>query len=143
MPEASLVYWMVLSSHTGTIRPVAAIIFTGVMSAVFCAIPFNLLVQMFLTVRIVNLFCEYSALIRLRYTEPDTPRPFLVPGGMIGAYVIGIPTFVLSIFTLIYTDKIAWIFGASTNLVIVISFGIRHLILRYMAGKRAQHAMVN
>jgi hypothetical protein len=46
--------------------------------------------------RVVNLLLEYFALIRLKYTEPDTPRPFVVPGGKLGAYLIVLPTIVLS-----------------------------------------------
>ena len=31
----------------------------------------------------------FAALIRLRYTQPDTPRPFRVPGGKPGAWLAG------------------------------------------------------
>jgi hypothetical protein len=46
--------------------------------------------------RVVNLLLEYAALIRLKYTEPDTPRPFVVPGGLWGAWLIVLPTAALS-----------------------------------------------
>jgi amino acid transporter len=53
--------------------------------------------------RVVNLLLEYFALIRLRYSEPDTPRPFVVPGGLWGAWLIVVPTAVFSgTITLIY-----------------------------------------
>lgn len=54
------------------------------------------LMQVTMFMRVVNLLLEYFALIRLKYTEPDTPRPFVVPGGKIGAYLIVVPTMVLS-----------------------------------------------
>jgi amino acid transporter len=114
--------------HTGTIRPIAAIIATGILSAALAAIPFNLLVQMFLIVRIVNLSCEYAALIRLKYSEPDTPRPFVVPGGKVGAWLLGGPTLILAAVTLAYTSWEVWVFGLATNAVIIISYFVKVLL---------------
>jgi len=34
-------------------------------------------------------FLVFAALIRLRYTRPDAPRPFRIPGGTAGAWLIG------------------------------------------------------
>jgi amino acid transporter len=34
-------------------------------------------------------FLVFAALIRLRYTKPDVPRPFKIPGGMIGVWITG------------------------------------------------------
>jgi amino acid transporter len=31
----------------------------------------------------------FAAVIRLRYSQPDTPRPYQIPGGKIGVWVIG------------------------------------------------------
>jgi amino acid transporter len=31
----------------------------------------------------------FAALIKLRYSQPDTPRPFKIPGGMIGIWIVG------------------------------------------------------
>ncbi|MCK9631246.1 MAG: APC family permease [Methanoregula sp.] len=31
----------------------------------------------------------FAALIRLRYSQPDTPRPFVIPGGMAGVWIVG------------------------------------------------------
>ncbi|MFA6362046.1 amino acid permease [Methanoregula sp.] len=31
----------------------------------------------------------FAALIKLRYSQPDTPRPFKIPGGMIGVWIVG------------------------------------------------------
>ncbi len=30
-----------------------------------------------------------AALIRLRYTQPDTPRPYRIPGGKLGVWIVG------------------------------------------------------
>ncbi len=34
-------------------------------------------------------FFVFAALIKLRYTKPDVPRPFMIPGGMIGVWIVG------------------------------------------------------
>jgi glutamate:GABA antiporter len=31
----------------------------------------------------------FAAVIKLRYTEPDTPRPYRIPGGLPGVWVVG------------------------------------------------------
>jgi amino acid transporter len=31
----------------------------------------------------------FAALIQLRYSQPDTPRPFKIPGGMVGIWIVG------------------------------------------------------
>jgi amino acid transporter len=34
-------------------------------------------------------FLVFAALIKLRYSQPDTPRPFRIPGGMPGVWLVG------------------------------------------------------
>jgi glutamate:GABA antiporter len=34
-------------------------------------------------------FLVFATLIKLRYSKPDTPRPFKIPGGRIGIWVVG------------------------------------------------------
>jgi amino acid transporter len=108
--------------HTGTIRPIAAIVFTALLTVGLCAINYNLLVEIFLILRVVNLLCEYAALIKLRYSEPDTPRPFVVPGGIIGAWVLGIPTVIFSGVALYFSDPTVWIVGLVANSAIIIGY---------------------
>src|SRR5690349_8071672 len=35
-----------------------------------------------MTIRIINLAFEYGSLIKLRFSEPDTPRPYAIPGNV-------------------------------------------------------------
>src|SRR5262249_39249378 len=42
-----------------------------------------------------SLSLEFAALIFLRIKEPELPRPFKVPGGMIGAILVGIAPMML------------------------------------------------
>ena len=31
----------------------------------------------------------FASVIKLRYSQPDTPRPFKIPGGMAGIWIVG------------------------------------------------------
>lgn len=63
--------------------PIGGIIFCGITSVLLAALPFNFLIQLYLIIRLVNLFSEYAALIWLRFSEPETPRPYKIPGGVL------------------------------------------------------------
>ena len=48
-----------------------------------------------------SLLLEFAALIMLRVREPQMPRPFRVPGGMLGAVLAGVGPAALLVFALI------------------------------------------
>ncbi|MCX6699772.1 MAG: amino acid permease [Methanomicrobiales archaeon] len=50
------------------------------------------------TVYIVMYFLMYAAAIRLRYTRPDVPRAFSIPGGKIGMWIVAGFGFVMMVF---------------------------------------------
>jgi len=122
-------------SKSGTLTPVAAILFVGVICVLVTAIPFNVLVEMFLMIRIVNLIAEYGSLIMLRYTMKDKPRPFTVPGGMVGAWLLGVPTFALAGFALSQADYIVWSSGAVVNGGAILGYGGLYLYNKYFGDK--------
>jgi amino acid transporter len=43
----------------------------------------------------------FAAVIRLRITQPDVPRAFKIPGGMVGVWIVGGLGFLASLFTFI------------------------------------------
>jgi amino acid transporter len=51
-----------------------------------------------------SLFLEFMALAVLRFREPNLPRPFKVPGGLIGAIAIGIPPMLLLGFSVVRSE---------------------------------------
>ena len=51
-----------------------------------------------------SLFLEFLALVVLRVTEPDLPRPFKVPGGLFGAILAGMLPTLLLIFYAFHGD---------------------------------------
>jgi hypothetical protein len=46
------------------------------------ALNYEILIQLYLFLRLITLYSEYLALIYLKWKEPDTPRPYSVPGGI-------------------------------------------------------------
>jgi len=129
--------------HTGTVRPIAAVIFAGIICTAATAISFNDLVQVFLIIRVFNLFCEYAALIRLRYSMPDAKRPFVVPGGIVGVWLLGIPSLFLAVFTIAKSPPLVFECGAVVIGVTVISFFIRLAIAKYFPKNLIPAAVVD
>ena len=65
-----------------------------VLSVMFVVLPsvqaaFQILSQLTVTLYLIMYLLMFGAAIYLRYTQPDRPRTFKVPGGMIGMWVIG------------------------------------------------------
>lgn len=104
------------------IRPIAAIIATSAGCLAFAALPFDIIIQIYLLQRAINLTLMYAAYIRLKYPPFDTlERPFVAPGGKIMAWLWGIPTVILSIATLSFTrEALVWIIGVAIQLLLVI-----------------------
>ena len=69
-------------------------VFITFWGAVFVVLPggmnsaFWLLLALTTAVYIVMYFLMYAAVIRLRYTQPDVPRAFKIPGGKTGIWII-------------------------------------------------------
>ena len=65
------------------------------LCAAFTVLPsvqsaYQILSQMATIIYLLMYLVMYVAAIRLRYTQPDIPRPFKIPGGMIGMWAIGL-----------------------------------------------------
>lgn len=64
-------------------------------AAVFVLLPggvnssFWILLSLTTLVYIVMYFFMYAALIKLRYSDPDRERPFKIPGGKLGVWIVG------------------------------------------------------
>lgn len=61
--------------------PVVTIVVAAVICSIASAGPFQALVAIDVTVYACALLLEFIALLRLRRTQPDAPRPFRIPGG--------------------------------------------------------------
>jgi glutamate:GABA antiporter len=104
----------VLSGLVATVLMIAAFQITGANSSRYFAAVLGLTIS---TTTISYLFI-FPALIKLRYSRPDVPRPYRVPGGLTGAWICTIlPTFwalVATVFLLWPGLGVNW-FGAGGN----------------------------
>jgi len=105
-------------THNRILRPVAAILTNGILTLGLSAFPIDYLMKSFLLLRITNLLFEYAALIYLRFSEPETPRPFEIPYGKAGVIVCFIPTVIFSVLAVVTSD---WLIIALGSGVIVAS----------------------
>jgi amino acid transporter len=88
---------------------------------------FERLVTLDVLVYGASLLLEFVALVVLRVTEPDLPRPFKVPGGMFGAILVGVLPALLLIFYAIHGDH-EQILGMSS-----LTFGVILIIAGFVA----------
>ena len=78
--------------------PWVAILVLGIAWAASLGLSFDKLIMLDILLYGASLVLEFLALIILRIREPQLPRPFRVPGGMVGAIALGIgPTALLVI----------------------------------------------
>ncbi|MEO9131092.1 MAG: putative glutamine/gamma-aminobutyrate antiporter GadC [Sphingomonas sp.] len=79
--------------------PVAILILQGVLVTLLCVaftvLPsvesaYQLLSQMATIIYLVMYVLLYVAAIRLRYSQPDRERPFRIPGGNVGMWLVGL-----------------------------------------------------
>jgi putative glutamate/gamma-aminobutyrate antiporter len=82
--------------------PVAIVLFQGLIvtlvSVALIVLPsvesaYQILSQMAVIIYLLMYLIMYVAAIRLRYTQPNKPRPFKVPGGNVGMWIVGIVGF--------------------------------------------------
>lgn len=74
-----------------------------------------------------SLVLEFAALVVLRITEPNLPRPFKVPGGLVGTIFLGIFPTLLLIFSVVSSDH-ERIFGMNS-----LWFGITLILAGFVA----------
>ncbi len=79
--------------------PVAILVLQGILVTILCAaftvLPsvqsvYQLLSQMAVIIYLLMYLIMYAAAIRLRYSQPDRLRPFSIPGGKPGMWLVGV-----------------------------------------------------
>jgi len=84
--------------HPRTRAPWVAILVCAVAWSLCLGFGFERLVTIDILVSGSSLLLEFAALIALRYREPQLQRPFRVPGGIAGAWLVGVcPALLLGI----------------------------------------------
>jgi amino acid transporter len=84
--------------HPRTRAPWVAIAVCAAAWILCLGLGFERLITIDILISGASVVLEFAALIALRYREPNLSRPFRVPGGMAGAWIVGLcPTLLLVI----------------------------------------------
>ena len=98
--------------------PWVAIVACAVLYGVCLGLGFDRLVTLDVLLWGASLILEFLALAILRTREPQMPRPFRVPGGLVGAWLIGVMPLILLVLAGIYAEHeqifgiSVWLFGS-------------------------------
>jgi len=91
--------------HPRTRAPWVAIIALAICWAMCLGLGFERLVTLDILLYGASLALEFAALVVLRVREPDLPRAFRVPGGMLGAIGVGIAPMLLLGFSVVRSEN--------------------------------------
>lgn len=99
--------------HPKSRAPWVAILALAVCWACCLGLGFAHLVTIDILLYGASLSLEFAALLWLRIKEPDLPRPFRVPGGVVGAALVGVAPLLLLGFS-IFRSQHEEVFGISS-----------------------------
>jgi len=86
---------------------------------------FTFLVQVDTFLSCITLLFEFAAFMILKYKEPDAPRPYVVPGGMFGAWLITVPKVIVVLFTLVFANWLVIVSAVGINVLVITAYGIK------------------
>jgi amino acid transporter len=87
-----------------TQAPWVAILACSAVWALCLGLTFVKLIVLDVLLTGLSILLEFAALVALRIREPNLPRPYRVPGGVIGAVAIGVPPVALLVLTAVRSD---------------------------------------
>jgi amino acid transporter len=89
---------------------------------------FSFLVQVDTFLSCITLLFEFAAFMTLKYREPDAPRPYVVPGGIMGAWIITVPMACVVMFTLFWSNHLIALVSLAINVLVIASYFARRLV---------------
>jgi amino acid transporter len=115
-----------------TRAPWVAILVLAVLWAPCLLLGFERLVTIDILLYGVSLSLEFIALIALRIREPELPRPFKVPGGMLGAIAIGIPPMLLLGFSIVRSqhESVLGMSSFAFGMILILAGVVAYLVNR-------------
>eukprot|EP00499_Haloplacidia_sp_CaronLabIsolate_P011274 CAMPEP_0196771324 /NCGR_PEP_ID=MMETSP1104-20130614/1620_1 /TAXON_ID=33652 /ORGANISM="Cafeteria sp., Strain Caron Lab Isolate" /LENGTH=597 /DNA_ID=CAMNT_0042141443 /DNA_START=233 /DNA_END=2022 /DNA_ORIENTATION=- len=112
--------WVGISRSHGV--PVAAITLQALVCSALMTFDFTQLVLVDTFFNNLSLLLELASFVRLRYVEPDAPRPYRVPGGTWGLWAITIPKVLVLVGSLVLMDWTAWALCCGANLLFALAY---------------------
>lgn len=118
MSQYRMIPKFLVKNRTRFATPVPAILFEAAATAALMTFDFETLVVLDTFFNNVSLVMEVIAFLVLKQKYPDMPRPYAVPGGILGAWLISIPKFLMIGYTW-YSIGLSWklSIGVGVNLV--------------------------
>jgi amino acid transporter len=110
--------------------PWVSIVFSGVVNIFLVSFDFSFLVQMDVFLDVLTLVLEFAAFLWMRYKEPDIDRPFKVPGGMVGAWLVVIPKVIVIAVTLALANWLTLIVAGAICAFIILAYYVKLFIVR-------------
>ena len=95
MVPQPLAAWLAVSNARFR-TPINDVFFLVSLVCGLMVLDFSTLVTTQILLALVGLVLQFAAFLRLKHLEPDAHRPFSVPGGKIGAWLLSAPFFVLA-----------------------------------------------
>ena len=114
--------------------PLVAIVACAILYGACLGLGFDRLVTLDVLLWGASLVLEFLALAVLRVREPQIPRPFRVPGGVVGTALLGVLPTILLILAGIYAEHeqifgmSVWVFGTIVMVAGVAAYGLCSLI---------------
>jgi glutamate:GABA antiporter len=117
----------VFNGRLGT--PVRVNVMSGIAATIFMIVGVNLnkgstaatfvvVLYMAISTTLISYIAIFPAVIKLRYSHPDVPRPYRVPGGKLGVWIAGgicTAFILLASFVAVFPDVIEKAVGAGYN----------------------------
>ena len=99
--------WLCGTTWQRTGAPVRGVILQSVICSVLILFDFQFLLQASVLINCITWCAELCSFLRLRYSEPDTRRPYMVPGGLKVAWLITVDKLVMVtvLFILVIRDN--------------------------------------
>eukprot|EP01083_Nonionella_stella_P147461 465305_1 len=125
--------WLCGTIWKRTGAPVRGVILQSLLCCVLVSFDFEFLLEASVLLNCITWCTEMVSFLRLRYTEPDTERPYKVPGGLCVAWFITIVkcVLVLVLFVLVINDHVYYIAITIGFFVLVVIWYWLHMKYRY------------
>ena len=104
MAEDGMLPSVLARRHPRSGAPWVSILLCATAWALCLQLSFVKLIMLDVLLTGLSILLEFVALVALRIREPNLPRPYKVPGGLVGAVAIGIPPLVLLIMAVFRND---------------------------------------
>jgi len=111
--------------------PWVSIVFSGIVNIFLVSFEFKFLVQIDVFLDVLTLVLEFAAFLWMRYKEADAERPFKIPGGMVGAWLVVIPKVIVIGVTLALANWLTLIVAGGVCAFIIVAYYVKLLIVKY------------